>query len=201
MRGVGCARRGRSGATAPVWAVILALAVGLWGCSRNKGPAKVAVAPRPKASVAESSYLKGYRERLQALLAPVSYHYDPTGKPDPFRPFITGQIGGVVHAKPRPRPKAQAKRPAVCSTPLACMDVGQLTLVAIVDRGHGRRIAMAQDAAGRGYFIEKGTRIGFHGGVVVAILPGRVVIHEKGEDIMGRPVVKERVMVLHPEEE
>ncbi len=182
--------------------VLCIAAVLLSGCSKDEGRVAVKRMAHPKKAVPQSSaYLQEYARRLEALLAPVNYSYDPAGKPDPFRPFLRRELRPVARVKQAPRKKASKKRPTICKTPLECMDVGQLTLVAIIDKGNGERIAMAQDAAGAGYFIEKGTRIGFQGGEVVAILPDRVIIEEKGEDIMGRPVVNKRVMVLHPEEE
>ena len=134
--------------------------------------------------------------RLRRLLEPSGYRYDPAGKPDPFRPF-------VKTTSPARRPKkAEAKGKAEeCTTPLACMDVGQLKLVAIVTSESGRAVAMAQDAAGIGYIIEVGDRIGRHSGRVSKILPDRVIVTEKALDIRGRPVPVERILLLHPEEE
>ena len=87
-----------------------------------------------------------------------------------------------------------------CGAALECMDVGQLTLVGIVMMGQKASIAVAQDSAGFGYMLRVGDRIGLHGGRVTKILPDRVIVTEKVEDIQGSLVPRKRVLLLHPEE-
>jgi type IV pilus assembly protein PilP len=154
----------------------------LAGCENQ--PAIVA-APSPLKKVG-SAELKNMEERLQKLLAPLPYAYNPQGKPDPFQPFLREPTGG--------------KGPeGACATPLECMDLGQLSLTAVVSEPGGRMVAMVQDASGKGYVIKKGIRVGYNKGVVKDILPDRVVVEEESEDMRGQPLVRERILPLHPE--
>ena len=189
-------------AGAALLSVLVLLVFG--GCSQKEQAGRVA-AKKPRSArnaigTEGSSYIKEYSRRLEALLAPVEYSYDPGGKPDPFQPFVRGNVAPAVR-KSKVASRKTKSIAGACASPLECMDVGQLTLVAVIEKKGGERVAMAQDAAGIGYFLKKGTRIGFHEGEVVAVLPDRVKKKKKGEDIVGRPIVKERVLVLHPEEE
>lgn len=162
----------------PAGVCILCLA----GCE-NK-PAIVA-APTPLKKV-NSAELSNMEERLQKLLAPLPHVYNPQGKPDPFRPFLRESTGG-------------RGAEGACATPLECMDLGQLSLTAVVSEPGGRMLAMVQDASGKGYVIKKGIRIGYNKGVVKDILPDRVVVEEESEDMRGQPLVRERILPLHPE--
>ena len=89
----------------------------------------------------------------------------------------------------------------MCHTPLECLDVGQLTLVGIIQSDKSDAIAMAQDSSGIGYIIKVGDKIGLHNGKVTQILPDRIIVTEFTEDIVGNIVPRKRVLLLHPEEE
>ena len=154
--------------------------------------------------MADGNHLKELELRLKRLLQRSPYRYNATGKPDPFRPFnqATVKSGKTFNRKRDDEAKGEVVRPRVCSTPLECLDVGQLTLVGVVEiEGNGRRIAMAQDSSGIGYIIKVGDRIGFNHGRVTAILPDRVVVTEMVEGIEGNRMPRKRVLLLHPEEQ
>ncbi len=137
------------------------------------------------------------QKKLKHLMQPVTYHYASVGKPDPFQPFLRT---APETSKPMTPKKRGAAKPEYCSTPLECMDIAQLTLVAIITIDRNNRIAMAQDAAGIGYFLYPNQRIGYHNGRVKKILSDRVIIREKVKDIHGNLITRKRVMLLHPEE-
>ncbi len=147
----------------------------------------------------QSKKVEEFQRRLDRLLAPVSYTYSPAGKPDPFQPFIKNKPAVQITKQSRANDSKPAK-PEKCSTPLECMDVGQLRLVAIVIEDNGDNIAMAQDASGIGYILRKGMRIGYRNGHVTDILPDRVVVQEEAENIRGEMTLTNRVLFLHPEE-
>ncbi len=193
IRSFGC-HRGVSLVAA--WAFLFISAFGLPGCSDN---AKVQKATRPVARrgpVSDSEKVKELQKRLDALLQPVNYRYSPSGKPDPFRPFVRSTSAPVANlAKERVTASPQ------CMTPLECMDVGQLTLVGVVIKHGDGSYALAQDASGIGYILTIGTRIGFHQGKVTNIQADRVIVTERTEDIRGRTSSRNRVLLLHPEEE
>jgi len=136
------------------------------------------------------------KARLKTLINPHLYVYNPIGKPDPFHPFWDI---GLVKLKTSNVNTSNAQKG--CSTSLACMDVGQLTLVGIILPKHGRALAMVQDAAGLGYIVHIGSRIGTHDGRVYKILPDKIIVREKIKNLNGKFVYKDTVMLLHPEGE
>ncbi len=144
--------------------------------------------------------VKDFQSRLERLLMPISYHYNPAGKPDPFQSFIKSFSTSSIDGNPRGR-KDKKNQPHHCATPLECMDVGQLTLVAVVMRDEEGPLAMVQDAAGLGYVLRVGTKVGYQNGHVVKILPDKVVVSEETEDLMGHNVTRKRVLSLHSEEQ
>ncbi len=144
-----------------------------------------------------SPKIEEYMERLEKLLSPIAYSYSPAGKPDPFQPFIRNNSASRRTKQAKDKRKT---KPARCATPLQCMDVGQLHLVAIVIGDNAENLAMAEDASGIGYILKPGTPIGYRNGYVKAVLPDRVVIEEESEDIRGDVVLAQRVLLLHPEE-
>ncbi len=133
------------------------------------------------------------KRRLRQLMKPDNYHYTSEEKIDPFQPFLR-----IAPKISRPTGKGQ-QRPKTCSNPLECIDIGQLTLVAIITRPGNKGIAMAQDAAGIGYFLYPGLRVGYQKSKVKKILSDRVIIEEKVKDHYGNLTTRERVMLLHPE--
>jgi len=146
----------------------------------------------------KNNKVKEYEKRLRQILAPVAYKYNPLGKPDPFKPFLRTNPGPK---KIEPKSRAKAIRPDECSTPLECIDIGQLTLVAVVTGDDSSSWAMAQDASGIGYLLKKGMKVGYRGGKIVAILPEKVIIRETIEDLSGKKIKRNRVLYLHPEEQ
>lgn len=115
------------------------------------------------------------------------YIYNPVGKPDPFKPFIQ-----ITPAKEYSR--------SVPLTPLQKYEISQLKLVAIITTPEGN-IALVEDAAGKGYFLRKGTGIGKNDGKVKNILKDKVIIEEVYEDIFGQKKVNEISLFLHRVEE
>lgn len=108
--------------------------------------------------------------------APENYSYNPLGKPDPFMPFIS-----------------EEKLKAAGAAPLESLEVGQLTLVAVITGGKGP-LAMVEDASGKGYILRPGSRVGTQEGIVTSILADRVVITEKVKDFSGK--IKKRPVTL-----
>jgi type IV pilus assembly protein PilP len=98
--------------------------------------------------------------------------YDPTGKRDPFRPYV----------QPLDGPAATSQR-----TPLQQYELSQLRLVAIVSDQHDPREtrAVVEDSSGLGYIIRMGTPIGRNNGRVTAIERNRVVVEEWPSNVFG----------------
>ena len=101
------------------------------------------------------------------------YLYDPRGKTDPFKSFITAREEKEAKEKKKPR------------TYLETLDLSQLNLSVIVIGPKGRW-AMVKDPKGIGHVIKKGTAIGTNGGVVYNIKEGEVIIREEYQDFRGK---------------
>ena len=114
------------------------------------------------------------------------YSYNPSGKPDPFKPFI--QI------------TAKESR-TVPLTPLQRYEISQLKLVAIISAPDGNHIALVEDSTGKGYFLKKGTWVGSNDGKVTKILKDKVLIEEPYQDIFGKTKTNEISIMLHRTEE
>jgi type IV pilus assembly protein PilP len=113
------------------------------------------------------------------------YVYDPTGKRDPFQPFIAAQT---------PVKPVGEEIPV---TPLQKYDLSQLKLVAIIV-GTGEGSAMVEDSEGKGYIIKKGVYVGTNFGKVKTVLKDRVIIEERYKDYTGQVKGKEIILRLHP---
>jgi len=115
------------------------------------------------------------------------YSYDPTGKKDPFKPFLQ-----VTSAK------GSSKNTQL--TPLEKYEISQLKLVAIISTPEGN-VALIEDSTGKGYFLKKGTGIGKNDGKVTKILKDTVIIEETYQDIFGKTKTSEISLFLHRLEE
>jgi Tfp pilus assembly protein PilP len=103
---------------------------------------------------------------------PVRYVYNPTGKTDPFKPFIAEQEA-IEEQKVR-KPK----------TYLETLDLSQLELIAIVVGSKGN-YAMVRDSKGVGHVIQKGTAIGTNDGSVYAVTEREIIVREEYKDFRG----------------
>ncbi len=99
----------------------------------------------------------------------VSFHYNPQGKINPFKPFIR---------KETPGPK---KGPPKFLYPLQRYGIEQLKLIGIMS-SENRTAAIVLDPRGKSYVIVKGTMIGPNNGRVAKILDDQVIVEEKTGD-------------------
>jgi type IV pilus assembly protein PilP len=165
---------------------IIGIVMGLAGCDQlpvGKKEQKATAKPPPQAAPQQTvtpSPSAGPAQEVER-----DYVYDPTGKRDPFQPFISAQ----TPVKPVGE--------EVPLTPLQQYDLSQLKLVAIIV-GAGEGSAMVEDSEGKGYIIKKGVYVGTNYGKVKAVLKDQVVIEERYKDYMGRVKEKEIIMRLHP---
>ncbi|GEM_PF-641342 len=151
------------------------------------------VQPKKVEMVSYAAKVDDFSKRLNEMLNGIGYKYTPGGKPDPFVPIFQSDVT-VSTAE------VKSKKQSKCLTPLDCIDVGQLTLVAIVTNNYGQRIAMAEDASTLGYVLTEGMSIGSNDGKIVEIAPDRVIVHEKGKDVRGNLATIERNLFLHIKE-
>lgn len=127
--------------------------------------------------------------------------YIPAGKVDPFAPLFREQPVAVAQAEEAAPSESEGQKPAekkkkrVPRTPLEKMDLSQLKLVGIIRSDLGNK-ALVQDAAGKGYVLEKGTYIGINAGFVTEITRDKVIVEEEVEDLYGKVSLRERELVL-----
>lgn len=93
--------------------------------------------------------------------------YTGVGKRDPFRPFVI------------------ERNPRLQITPLQKYELGQLKVAGVIS-GPTTPRAVVEDGGGMGYIVTIGTPMGPNGGVVTAILPGRIVVEESVLDYYGK---------------
>lgn len=158
--------------TTSVVAVSLVLFLG--GCDllvsgTGRPEEKAAPPPAPMAPAKEKSALD------LAIEAQDAYAYNPIGKRDPFRSFLSNgeRAGGDVP-----------------TGPLQMYEVDQYQLVGIV-WGVERPRALVQDPDGVGHVMEVGTYIGKNWGKVTRISPEEVVVTEEYQTIRGDLVVND----------
>lgn len=111
-----------------------------------------------------------------------NYIYNPSGKRDPFLPFIA-------------RVSEEVEEELVPKTELQEYELSQLKLVALMTIG-AKQVAMVEDPKGKGHVLKIGTLIGKNKGKVLAIKAGIVLIEEKYRDILGeiKSTIKELVI-------
>jgi len=103
------------------------------------------------------------------------YHYDSTGKRDPFRSFVLE----------RAKEQHSAER-----GPLEQFDLSQLNLVAVVWNTPKPR-ALVTDPSGRGYIVAEGTPIGKNQGHITKIQDNGIVVKESYVDYLGERTEKD----------
>lgn len=112
-----------------------------------------------------------------------NYIYNPAGKPDPFRPFVT--IDTAV-AK-----QQLVKKAEVSMFPLQRAEAEKYRVVGIAgNKNH--RVAICEDMAKKFYPLYVGTHIGLYNGKVIEILADRVIIEEYETKKPRRVILKLR---------
>ncbi len=115
-----------------------------------------------------------------AIEAQEGYVYNPIGKRDPFRSFLSAG------------PKEDDDTPR---TPLQRYDLDQYQLVGVI-WGIDRPRALVQDPENLGHVVEIGTYIGKNWGKVTQITSSGVVVTEEYQTMDGELVVNEIPMKL-----
>jgi type IV pilus assembly protein PilP len=121
-----------------------------------------------------------------------SYHYNPVGKADPFRPF--------VEKEPVVKKKAE-KINASSIFPLQKAGLDQFNLVGIIGDAE-RRLAIveATDNKGKFYPLALGTIIGLNNGKVVEIKSDMIVIEELTKGSSRQKVNRIKIKLRKEEE-
>ena len=169
----------------PVSAVLIVfatcLALGMAGCSKEEAPAPVARKPLPK-ETAKAAEPPAAVPSEPAKATSVVTLYNPTGKRDPFVPFL--------------KVMAKVTRGDLSSLPpLQRYDLGELKFVGVI-WGAGLRKALVEDAEGKGYTVGVGMKIGSSGGIVTRITEEEIVVRETFRDFTGGKVERESSLKL-----
>ena len=125
-------------------------------------------------------------ENAEDIFDDVDQPYEPVSRLDPFAPLIQEK-------PPESSESREPEKPRRILTPLEKMTLSQLKLVAVV-MGENRKIAMVEEATGKGYEVRIGTYMGKNEGQVVDIQPDRIIVREMVMDFKG--VVTERFQEL-----
>jgi len=155
--------------------------------------------PSPKSDIAElqnenkvdTDYAK-IRSAASKITRRKIKPYDAASKIDPFKPlFISKSNKKEDNAAPTYVVVEQRDK-----GPLENFELNQLKLTGII-RTTDKNIALVQEASGRGYVIQKGTRIGTKGGKVADILKDRIIVGEKMRDIKGNICIQKIELKLN----
>jgi type IV pilus assembly protein PilP len=114
------------------------------------------------------------KKDLTKTLKSATYAYDPTGKVDPFAPFIL---------------KGKARQKDWTKTDLQLIPISELILTGII-KSEDTVLAMVTDPKGKGYILKRGTYVGTNGGVVERIVC-EDVMKPWGIEPVRKVVVKE----------
>jgi len=148
-----------------IFFVLLMGTFALSGCKKAAPPAQPgAPAPQAAAAQAPTSPVGAPPPPQEGVSVALEYRYDPIGKPDPFEPFDFSRIGVFIP-----------------TSPLQQFELNQLKLVGII-WGIPDARALIEDPAGKGYIIQRGTKVGKNDGTVIRILADEIVVLEKYED-------------------
>ena len=132
-------------------------------------------------------------EQVKAEKTPqAQFRYSPTGKADPFRPFLErDEIARKKAIKSKPKP--------IPLSPLQRVGIEKFRLVGIAG-GAARRVAVVEEAAGKLYTVKKGNIIGQNGGRVAEIQEDRVIVEQTVSDQKKRTKVNRVVIQLRKED-
>lgn len=144
--------------------LLAVVALGAAACAQELPPAPTL--PQAKESPVEE--ISGTAEE-NAL---GGYHYDPTGKRDPFRNVLNIAAQTVVVEVDVEKEK---------KTPLQKWEIDQLRLV-LTETGSASPKALIEDPTGDGHYVTLGTRVGKRYGKVTRILRDEVIITETIKD-------------------
>jgi len=115
-------------------------------------------------------------------------YYDSQGKIDPFVPLI--------QEKPQESRPVIDDNPQRVLTPLEKIELNQIRLVAVVIT-ESKRIAMVEEATGKGYEVIIGTYIGKNQGKVSEINDSSIMVTELVKDFKGKIKEHTQKIKLH----
>jgi type IV pilus assembly protein PilP len=116
--------------------------------------------------------------------------YKPGDKLNPFEPLFKNKPGKRDNSLTPQIPVRQNV------TALEKLDLNQLKLTGIIFASN-RKLALVQEASGKGHIISVGTFIGTKGGTVAEIQKHKIVIQETLKDAYGNTVIQKNELKLN----
>ena len=120
--------------------------------------------------------------------------YVPADKVDPFEPLFLSKSKKKQDVQDDAAPTHVIDE-GHDKGPLENFELSQLKLTGIICASD-RNIALVQEASGKGYVINKGTRIGTKGGKVSDILKDKIIVGEKMRDNKGNLFIRKTELKL-----
>jgi len=145
----------------------------------------------PSAGVGKAADVKTDESKTAEVKPMPPYKYNPTGKADPFKPFLEQDLAA--------KKKMEKAKPLPLS-PLQRAGLNQFKLVGIAGDEQSKK-AIVQDMRGKIYPIFIGTYIGLNNGRVVEILTDRVIVEEQAKARAGKTTKANRVAIKLRKEE
>jgi Tfp pilus assembly protein PilP len=175
--------------------ILLAVSAGtLWPVLSAAQEANVATALPASDGAIATAAADGKKNDAGEAKKRKKFEYQLTDRPDPFYPFIAKE--DKEKAKGDEIVDEETKEPL---TGMRLFEPGQLRLVAVMGV-QGKKIAMAEDMAGKGYTLSETMPIGKHG-QIVRIEDGQVFIKETLRTKAGREITNDIIMTLKKEED
>jgi Tfp pilus assembly protein PilP len=175
---------------APAMGPAAAKATAAAPAAQTTAPATAPGAPATAAAVAETKE------------APPAYSYSPSGKSDPFKPFMETEPPPPKKPETEANKKAPVKgTPRMPISPLQQGEIEQFRLIGIAG-DDTKRNALVEDRVSKKYYpLAVGTVIGTNTGRVVSILPDRVIIEERIGTQAKQVQIRRMTLMLHTEDE
>jgi len=136
-------------------------------------------------------------KKMPEWIRPTSFQYSSKGKPDPFQSFIKKEAVSPQVSSGKNETKKKN------TTPLSSVEPSQLKFVGTIQKlDKDQNIyGLVQLPNEKGYIIRQGTTVGQKGAKVVAIKPGKVIIHQNYTTSLGDSKTHEIILKLHKNKE
>jgi type IV pilus assembly protein PilP len=121
----------------------------------------------------------------------VHYAYHPSGKADPFQPFVEKEVDQKMRKAAMLKTMAKIKPMSIF--PLQRANVEEFKLIGIAGNEQ-KRTAIVADVKGKFFPLSVGTVIGLNGGRVARILEDRVIVEER--TAAGKGQYKTKLVLL-----
>ena len=146
--------------------------------------------PRTVAAKDLNKQVNATLKQLPKWIEPPEFEYNPKNLADPFKRFL--KLGKEQEQED------ESEKSKEQMTPLERVEPSQVKLEGIMwypDNTEGA-IALVKLPNGKGYTLEKNTKIGGNKGRVKQILPNKVIIQQQVTDILGKEKTKTVVLEL-----